>query len=244
MRKILIVDDDKKITKLLKDYLEQENFDVSILYSGETVVSYVRTTPIDTILLDLMLPGKDGLTICKEIRSFSRVPILIISAKVDEIDRLLGFELGADDYISKPFSPREVVTRTKAMLRRCYFEPINETLVLGPITIDFDSYITTIGGTTLHLTPEEFGLLKILSSQPDRVFTRSDLISKIQGYDYDGYDRTIDSHIKNLRKKIDVVLPAVEIIETIYGVGYRMSLSLSKQLNITAPSSIESTGPH
>jgi two-component system response regulator BaeR len=221
-RKILIVEDDKKISGLLKDYLQQEDFDVSILYSGETVVSDVRIDPPDIILLDLMLPGKDGITICREIRSFSSVPILIITAKVEEIDRLIGLELGADDYICKPFSPREVVARVKAVLRRSNPELAEEKMVVGPIEIHPESHRVKIGEADLALTPNEFGLLKVLMSRPGRVFTRGDLISKIQGYDFDGYNRTIDSHIKNLRKKIDDCLPGQKIIHTVYGIGYRL----------------------
>jgi len=223
-RRILIIEDDKKISGLLKDYLQQEDFDVSILYSGETVVSDVRIDPPDIILLDLMLPGKDGITICREIRSFSGVPILIITAKVEEIDRLLGLELGADDYICKPFSPREVVARVKAVLRRSKPELAEEKMVVGPIEIDAESHRVKIGEADLALTPNEFGLLKVLMSRPGRVFTRGDLISKIQGYDFDGYNRTIDSHIKNLRKKIDDYLPGQKIIHTVYGIGYRLNI--------------------
>jgi two-component system, OmpR family, response regulator BaeR len=226
-RKILIVEDDKKIAELLSDYLEQANFNVSILKRGDTVISEVRLNPPDVILLDIMLPGKDGMTICREIRSFSKVPILMLTAKVEEIDRLLGLELGADDYICKPFSPREVVARIKAVLRRSNPEPAEERLIAGPITINPDSHKATVGEADLRLTPNEFELLKVLVSRPGRVFTRSDLVSKIQGYDFDGYDRTIDSHIKNLRKKIDELLPGNKIIQTVYGIGYSFSVPQS-----------------
>jgi two-component system, OmpR family, response regulator BaeR len=226
-RKILIVEDDKKIAELLSDYLEQANFNVSILKRGDTVVSEVRLNPPDVILLDIMLPGKDGMTICREIRAFSKVPILMLTAKVEEIDRLLGLELGADDYICKPFSPREVVARIKAVLRRSNPEPTEERLIAGPIAINPESHKATAGDADLRLTPNEFELLKVLISRPGRVFTRSDLVSKIQGYDFDGYDRTIDSHIKNLRKKIDELLPGNKIIQTVYGIGYSFSVPSS-----------------
>jgi two-component system, OmpR family, response regulator BaeR len=231
-QKILIVEDDNKLTELLQDYLKQSNFNVSILSRGDTVISDVRLNPPDAILLDLMLPGKDGMTICREIRSFSKVPILMLTAKVEEIDRLLGLEMGADDYICKPFSPREVVARIKAVLRRSNPEPAEESLVAGPITINPDNHKVTVGETELHLTPNEFALLKVMVSRPDRVFTRSDLVSKIQGYDFDGYDRTIDSHIKNLRKKVDDILPGNKIIQTVYGIGY--SINVPQPGNITA----------
>jgi DNA-binding response OmpR family regulator len=224
--KVLIVEDDKRIAELLRDYLIHANYDVSTLHNGNAVTYEVRKNPPDAILLDLMLPGKDGLTIFKEIRSFSRVPILILTAKVEEIDRLIGLELGADDYICKPFSPKEVVARIKSILRRSTPE---ERLVAGPITIKPESHTVTIGGSTIHLTPNEFELLKILISRPDFVFTRSDLVSKIQGYDFDGHDRTIDSHIKNLRKKISDSLPGKDIIESGYGIGYKFNLPHSEQ---------------
>ena len=186
----------------------------------------MHLNPPDVILLDLMLPGKDGLTICREIRSFSKVPILILTAKVEEIDRLLGLELGADDYISKPFSPREVVARIKAVLRRSNLEPVEKILVAGPITINPDSHKATVGDSDLRLTPNEFELLKVMVSRPGRVFTRSDLVSKVQGYDSDGYNRTIDSHIKNLRKKVNERIPGNNIIQTIYGIGYSVNVPL------------------
>jgi two-component system, OmpR family, response regulator BaeR len=229
-RKILVVEDDKKIAELLNDYLEQANFNVSILKRGDTVVSEVRLNPPDVILLDLMLPGKDGMTICREIRAFSKVPILMLTAKVEEIDRLLGLELGADDYICKPFSPREVVARIKAVLRRSNPEPEEKMFIAGPITINPDSHKATVGEADLRLTPNEFELLKVLISRPGRVFTRSDLVSKIQGYDFEGYVRTIDSHIKNLRKKIDELLPGNKIIQTVYGIGYSFNIPQSDKI--------------
>jgi len=228
--KVLIVEDEMKVAELLRDYLEEANFNVSILNSGNAVIQEVHHNHPDVILLDLMLPGKDGLAICSEIRSFSRVPILIISAKVEEIDRVLGLELGADDYICKPFSPREVVARIKAVLRRAYPEATEEPLVAGFIAIDPDRHTASIGGFDIHLTRIEFELLRILASSPGHVFTRSYIVSKIQGYDFDGYNRTIDSHIKNLRKKIDEVLPENQIIETLYGIGYRLNIPESARI--------------
>ncbi len=221
--KILIVDDDKKITALLSDYFAKENIFVSILNRGDDVISQIRLNPPDAVILDIMLPGKDGLTICNEIRYFSKVPILIISAKIDEIDRLLGLELGADDYICKPFSPREVVARTKSVLRRYRPEPVEDQFIVGDLKVNSDCHKAIVGECDLHLTPNEFELLKAMVSRPGRVFTRSDLVSKMQGYDFDGYERTVDSHIKNLRKKIDEVLPGNNIIQTVYGVGYSVN---------------------
>jgi two-component system response regulator BaeR len=170
-----------------------------------------------------MLPGKDGMEICREIRRFSNVPIIMLTARVEEIDRLLGLELGADDYICKPFSPREVVARVKAVFRRVHAEPQAHSLVVGSISLDDKTHRVMIGKQVLNLTPNEFGLLKIMMTQPNRVFSRSELINRVQGYDFEGYDRTIDSHIKNLRKKIAQKLPGQEIISTVYGVGYKFS---------------------
>jgi two-component system, OmpR family, response regulator BaeR len=223
----LIVEDDEKIAGLLCDYLKQADFNVSILNKGGKVVSAVQLNRPDLILLDLMLPDKDGLSICSEIRAFSKVPIIIISAKVEEIDRLLGLELGADDYVCKPFSPREVVARVKSILRRVCPEPEEKRLTAGPITISPDNHSVMIGEYDLRLTPNEFELLKVLVSRPGRVFTRGDLVSKIQGYDFEGGDRTIDTHVKNLRKKVDDLLPGNKIIQTIYGVGYSVNIPLS-----------------
>jgi two-component system, OmpR family, response regulator BaeR len=187
------------------------------------VISDVRNNPPDLIILDLMLQGKDGFTICKEIRSFSKVPILIISAKVDEVDRLLGLELGADDYICKPFSTKEVVARVKAVLRR-FEQKTEEMLVAGPITIFIKDFNATADGQRLRLSRSEFALLIAMVSHPGQLFTRSDLFSILQGHDSECSKRTIDSHIKNLRKKLKKIILDKEIIHTVYGLGYSLSI--------------------
>jgi two-component system, OmpR family, response regulator BaeR len=220
---ILIVEDDERIAEVLKSYFENAEFKVSVLNTGNIVVSYVQASPPDLVLLDIMLPDKDGMTICREIRSFSNVPIIMVTAMVEDIDRLLGLEIGADDYICKPFIPREVVARAKAVLRRTHPEHLENRLVVGSLVMDETRHKVTVDGSDVKLTPIEYQLLRIMMSAPDRVFTRNDLISKIQGYDYDGYDRTIDNHIKNLRKKIDEHLSANEMIHTVFGVGYKIS---------------------
>jgi len=220
---ILIVEDETKIAELLRDYLEAASFAVSCLYQGDGVVSAVKENPPDLILLDVMLPGKDGMEICRGIRKFSSVPIIMITARIEEIDRLIGLELGADDYVCKPFSPREVVARVKAVLRRVHPEPDAKRLVAGPIRLNEETHQVTIDDEDLKLTPSEFGLLKVMMTHPGRVFSRNELINKIQGYDFEGYDRTIDTHVKNLRKKIDSRLPGQEIISTVYGVGYKFT---------------------
>ena len=186
------------------------------------MIPSVRRTPPDIILLDIMLPGMDGMEVCRGIRTFSQVPILMITSRVEEIDRVLGLELGADDYICKPFSPREVVARVKATLRRTQPSEAGKTLHAGPIELDEETRRVFIRGQELKLTPIEFGLLKVLLNRPDRVFPRNELISHVQGYEFEGYDRTIDTHIKNLRKKIAVILADEEIILSVYGVGYKL----------------------
>jgi len=220
---ILIVEDDERIAEVLKSYFESADFKVAVFSSGNTVVANVQVNPPDLILLDIMLPDKDGMTICREIRAFSNVPIIMVTAMVEDIDRLLGLEIGADDYICKPFIPREVVARAKAVLRRSYPGHIENRFSVGPLIMDETRHRVTIDGSEIKLTPIEYQLLRIMMAAPDRVFTRNDFISKIQGYNYDGYDRTIDNHIKNLRKKIDEHLSGHEMIHTVFGVGYKIS---------------------
>ena len=224
-RHILIVEDEEKIARLLCDYLKEAGFRTSTQNNGDRVIAQIKKDPSDLILLDIMLPGKNGMELCREIRQFSNIPIIMITARVEEIDRLLGLELGADDYICKPFSPREVVARVKAIFRRLHAEPLTHNLVIGSISLDDKTHQVMIDKQLLNLTPNEFGLLKIMMSQPNRVFSRNELINRVQGYDFEGYDRTIDTHIKNLRKKIAEKLPGQEIISTVYGVGYKFSAS-------------------
>jgi len=170
----------------------------------------------------------DGMEICREVRKFSDVPIVMITARVEEIDRLLGLELGADDYICKPFSPREVVARVKAVLRRVYAPPTDKTLVSGEISLIPETHQVLVGGHEIKLTPCEYNLLKTLLNHPNRIFSRNELTNTVQGYDFEGYERTIDSHIKNLRKKIAGYLPDQEVISTVYGVGYKLNTPSSK----------------
>ena len=220
---ILIVEDEEKIAGLLCDYLKAAGFRTSVQSNGELVIAQIKKAPLDLILLDIMLPGKNGMELCREIRQFSNIPIIMITARVEEIDRLLGLELGADDYICKPFSPREVVARVKAIFRRVHAMPLKNSLIIGSISLNKNAHQVMIDKRELNLTPNEFGLLNVMMSQPNRVFTRNELINRIQGYDFEGYDRTIDSHIKNLRKKIAQRLPGREIISTVYGVGYKFN---------------------
>jgi len=215
---ILIVEDEVKLATLLQDYLIQSGFEATIIHDGAEVEPWLAAHQPSLILLDLMLPGKSGMEICKEIRKTSALPVIMITAKVDEIDRLLGLELGADDYICKPFSPREVVARVRAVLRRS--EGIDKPADKG-LMLDIDTYKATINGQDLHLTAVEFQLLKVLSDQPGRIFTRSVLVDKIYSDGRVVSDRTIDSHIKKLRKKIAAQLPDQELIHSLYAVGYK-----------------------
>lgn len=224
-RHILIVEDEQKIAKLIGDYLEMAGYKTSRLERGDKVIPFIKRDRPDLILLDIMLPGMEGTDVCREIRKFADIPIIMITARVDEIDRLLGLELGADDYICKPFSPREVVARVKAVLRRAFPKPeAKRRLNAGPLTLEEDTHQVLIDDYNLNLTPSEFGLLSVFMSCPNRVFSRSELLDKVQGYQFEGYDRTIDSHVKNLRKKIAAKIPDMEIISTVYGVGYKFNL--------------------
>lgn len=218
---ILIVEDEIKIAELLSDYLKKAGHKVSLLGNGEDVIPYVKQDSPDLILLDIMLPGMDGMKVCRELRKFSDIPIIMITARVEELDRLIGLELGADDYICKPFSPREVVARVKAVMRRINTSETPNLLEGGPISVDIANHEVTINDQALTLTPSELGLLKTLMANPNRVFSRNELLNQVLGYNYEGYDRTIDTHIKNLRKKISVLLPDQEVISAVYGVGYR-----------------------
>ncbi|WP_419661770.1 two component system response regulator [Desulfosarcina variabilis str. Montpellier] len=221
---ILVVEDEKKIADILNDYLTKEGFKVSLVGRGDEVIEEVKRISPALMLLDLMLPGLDGISICREIRKVSNLPIIMVTAKVEEIDRLIGLEIGADDYICKPFSPREVVARVKAVLRRARPSDVPQRLTLGPIVLDENTRQVTIEGSPLILTPSEFGLLNVMIASPERVFSRGELLDRVQGYRFEGYDRTIDSHIKNLRKKISELLPGKDVIQTIYGVGYKLSV--------------------
>lgn len=215
---ILIVEDETKIASLLDDYLAQSGFETSVLHDGSEVEDWLDKHSTSLMLLDLMLPGKTGVDICKDVRKSTSLPIIMITAKVEEIDRLLGLELGADDYICKPFSPREVVARVKAVLRR---SDSTEDLSAKGLVLDSDTYKATINGQDLNLTAVEFQLLKVLSDQPGRIFSRSVLVDKIYNDGRVVSDRTIDSHIKKLRKKIAEKLPDIELIHSLYAVGYK-----------------------
>ncbi|MBD1554179.1 response regulator [Pseudomonas typographi] len=215
-QRILVVEDEPKLASLLVDYLQAAGYEVEHVANGLAVVPLFRAREHGLILLDLMLPGQDGLQVCRALRAFSRVPVIMVTARVDEVDRLLGLEIGADDYICKPFSPREVVARVKAVLRR--FEPVAQPpagLQLAPA-----SYRATYNGKLLELTPVEFRLLAALAALPGQVMSRDQLMNHL----YDDHrvvtDRTVDSHVKNLRRKLDCAAPGRDLVRSIYGVGY------------------------
>jgi len=220
---ILIVEDEVKISQVLCEYLKQAGYGVISLKRGDEVIPHVRKQPPALILLDIMLPGMDGMEVCRELRKFSSAPVIMLTARVDEIDRLLGLELGADDYICKPFSPREVVARVRAVLRRIHPRQTENRLNVGEIVLDEQRHQVLISGKEVKLTPCEFQLLKVLLAHPNRVFSRGELLNLVQGYDFEGYDRTIDTHIKNLRKKVATMVPDRELVSTVYGVGYKFS---------------------
>jgi len=206
----------------LKDYLERADYRVTCVERGDQVISFAKRHDLDLILLDLMLPGMDGMEVCRELRKFSTVPVIMITARVEEIDRLLGLELGADDYICKPYSPREVVARVKAVLRRTHAQPSEKRLSSGGIELNQDTHQVWIMGNEIKLTPSEFKLLRVVMAHPGRVFSRAELVNLVQGYEFEGYERTIDSHIKNLRKKIAAAGMESDVILSVYGEGYKL----------------------
>jgi len=219
--RILIVEDEEKLAKLEADYLQNAGFATNSLADGDAVVPWVKEQHPDLILLDLMLPGRDGLSICREIRSFSATPIIMITARIEEIDRLLGLEMGADDYICKPFSPREMVARVKAVLRRLQAQTPDILTSALKLKLDPHSFRVLADGQEIELTTVEFQLLQALYQQPGRIFSRSKLMDLIYQDQRIVSDRTIDSHIKKLRKKLTDLLPDQELIHSVYGAGYR-----------------------
>ncbi|HNB54877.1 MAG TPA: response regulator transcription factor [Anaerolineales bacterium] len=224
MSTILIIEDEPELVKVLRSYLEKSGFEVLTAYRGDSGLSTWEHKRPDLVILDLNLPGMDGLDVAREIRRKSQVPILMLTARVDEPDQLIGLELGADDYVTKPFSPRLVIARVRALLRRA--QPgtaAPEVLRIGDLQIDLQAYLVTREGQTLELTPTEFTLLHTLAAQPGRAFTREQLIETTQGTYYEGYERTVDAHIKNLRAKIEPDPKKPKYIETVFGVGYRFA---------------------
>jgi two-component system, OmpR family, response regulator BaeR len=220
---VLVVEDEPKLAQLLCDYLASSGYRRQTLSDGNAVIPWVRQHPPDLILLDLMLPGKDGMSICQELRAFTDVPIIMVTARVEEVDRLLGLDVGADDYVCKPFSPREVMARVQAVLRRARREGQTDGSISG-ITVDDDRQEIHCNGRLLELTLTEYRLLSLLASRSGKVFSRDRLLDCLHDEGQSASDRTVDSHIKNLRRKLSTVAPGQEIIASIYGVGYRLDL--------------------
>jgi phosphate regulon transcriptional regulator PhoB len=221
-RKVLVVDDEESVRELIELYLTKEGFDVILAKDGKEALRLNGEHHPDLIVLDLMLPGLDGWEVCKQIRSASRVPIIMLTARAEEVDRVVGLELGADDYVVKPFSPREMVARVKAVLRRGSAGPEEqETLTFPGLRIDRTQHRLEVDGEEVHLTPTEFRLLWCLASQPGRVFSRAELLDKIWGYDSESDARTVDVHIKRLRQKTKAAEKRSFAITTVWGLGYK-----------------------
>jgi two-component system OmpR family response regulator len=223
MKKILVVDDERKIVDIIKAYLEKDGYQVITAYDGKNALEATRTQSPDLIVLDLMLPEVSGWDVCRSIRKTSDIPIIMVTARDEVTDKIVGLEMGADDYVTKPFDPKELVSRVKAVLRR--MEPkigLSDLIKLNDLIIDTEKRQVRRGDTGIELTPNEFELLRVMAENPGRVFSRMQLLDQVQGDAYEGYERTIDSHIKNLRKKIEPDPDQPQYIITVYGVGYKV----------------------
>ena len=222
---ILVVDDEPKLVKTVRAYLENAGFRVATASDGQMALTVYRHEKPALVVLDLGLPGMDGLDVARALRRDGNVPIIMLTARVDEADKLIGLELGADDYVTKPFSPRELVARVRAVLRRAGGEreqPL-APIVAGDVHVDLERRQVTVSGESVDLTPTEFDLLVVLARHPGRVFSRLELLDKVQGYAFEGYERTVDAHVKNLRQKIEPDPKEPRYLLTVYGVGYRFS---------------------
>ncbi len=230
MERILVVDDDKEVVQLIRSFLESSGFAVFTAHDGETALHILKRERPALVLLDLMLPERDGWDVTRIIRAnptLKHTGIIMLTARIEDIDRIVGLELGADDYIVKPFNPREVVARVRTVLRRLHHADgdgnANQFLTSGQIRLNPLTRMVLVSGVPVTLTPTEFKLLHLLISTPNRVFTRAELVEKVFGYDYETADRVLDSHIRNLRKKLAVDADGKEMIQMVYGVGYRLA---------------------
>lgn len=223
MSRILVVEDDVRTANLLRLYLQQAGYEVLLAYDGMNALDLARSKLPDLVVLDLMLPRMDGLDICRALRMETGVPIIMLTAKSTEEDILRGLDTGADDYITKPFSPREVVARVRTVLRRSgrNGDQFKKELTFGDLVINLVRHEVTIRGELMHLTPKEFKLLETMAREPGRAFSRLELVERAFGYDYEGLERTVDAHVMNLRKKIERDHNNPSYVETVYGVGYR-----------------------
>jgi two-component system alkaline phosphatase synthesis response regulator PhoP len=223
-KKILVVDDDVKIVELVKIYLVRDGYSVLTAYNGNDALRVARESNPDLIVLDIMLPGIDGLEVSRILRSESSIPIILLTAKTTEQDKLLGLDLGADDYVTKPFSPKELAARVRAVLRRLSDDNLErgpKEVKYGELKVNFPKHEAYLSDKLINLTPVEFKLLSVLIREPNVVFSRAQLIEKVLGYDFDGFDRTIDVHILNLRRKLESDSGQPKYIKTIYGTGYK-----------------------
>ena len=224
MKTILVVDDEPKIVDLARDYLEHAGFGVLVAADGRTALTLARTRTPDLVVLDLGIPEPDGLDVIRAIRRESNMPVVILTARDDELDKLIGLELGADDYITKPFSPRELVARVKAVLRRVEPEAApSDTIRAGDVTLDVPRMRVEVDGRLVELTATEFELLATLARRPGRIFTRGQLLDALRGASFESYERAIDTHVKNLRRKLEPDPRSPRYILTVYGVGYRFA---------------------
>lgn len=222
-KKILVVDDEPQIVKVLKAYLEKAGHQVITAQDGKAALLTFQREKPDFLILDLNLPGMDGLDVCKAIRRDSNVPIIMLTARVEEADKLIGLELGADDYVIKPFSPREVVARVRTIFRRTSTEPTRADVIqVGDLAIDLEQHIVTLADRSIDLTPTEFDILVTLARHPRRVFSRLQIMEQAQGDAFEGYERTIDAHIKNIRLKLEPNPKKPTYIHTVFGVGYKL----------------------
>ncbi len=220
---ILVVDDEKRIVDIVKAYLERDGYRVLAAYDGRSALDLARREHPDLIILDLMLPAVSGLDVCRSLRRESAVPIIMLTARDETSDKIVGLELGADDYVSKPFDPKELVVRVKAVLRRYRSGTEPQSLLrAGDLSVDLERRVVRLGDQDVELTATEFELLRALMENPGRVFTRMQLLDRVQGEAYEGYERTIDSHVKNLRKKIEPDPEHPSYVITVYGVGYKL----------------------
>ncbi len=225
-KKILVVDDEPQIVKVLRAYLEKAGFQVVTAADGNAALSVFRQSRPDFVILDLNLPGIDGLDVCRTLRRESNVPILMLTARVEETDRLIGLELGADDYVVKPFSPREVVARVRTIFRRTVAEPAKpEVIQAGELVIDLSGHTVSRSNQAVDLTPTEFDILVTLANQPKRVLSRMQIMEQALGESFEGYERTIDAHIKNLRNKLEPERKKSSYIHTVFGVGYKFEIA-------------------
>jgi DNA-binding response OmpR family regulator len=225
---ILVVEDDLKTVDLIRLYLEKDGYRVLVAYDGYRAIDIARNSRPGLIILDLMLPKIDGLDVCRILRAENNIPIIMLTAKTTEEDKLAGLDLGADDYVTKPFSPRELVARVRAVLRRGMTEePGPEQIQYGGLQVDFVRHEAQVEGSSVHLTPKEFILLEIMIKQPGRVFSRLELLELAFGFDYQGFERTVDVHVMNLRKKIETDPAQPRYIQTVYGIGYKFEDGVS-----------------